>query len=114
MKHVVKLFLSLLVILTMTIGNTYAICSVHPTQITETNFQSKTHSSSIYTCISNHDKPIIECDNEIEDDNDEVILNDTYTKPLYLTIPYSEIFSNSESHPIHLASLNILYCVFRL
>lgn len=114
MKHLAKTFLSLMVILTMTIGNTYAISSLHPTQFTQKHFRKLDHPLNDFTSVSNHDKSILECDNEIEDDNDELIFSDANHNS------FSQIPHNTNtvlvcvSAPNYTPSLNILYCVFRL
>ena len=114
MKHLARLFLSLMVILTMTIGNTYAISTLHPTQFTQEHFRKLDHPLIGFSSVSNHDKPILECDNEIEDDNDELIFSDATDKSLIQIAHNTNTVLVFVSAPNYTPSLNILYCVFRL
>ena len=115
MKQLYRLLLSLSVIFTMTLGNTYAISSAQPVHHSQIIKLNKLESNPAeYASISNNDKQLIECENELEDDSSEFqstvdYSNDFKLHDITFNIELSSFCKASKSK-----SLTILYCVFRL
>ena len=119
MKHISRIILSIWIICGLAAGNAYSFAQSYGSRNTiSSNVQLKKSASSINgissECHKKHADALIECENELEDDNEKL---------------YSESFSFSYKHhrqSIYLAqyslkeckprsnSLNILYCVFRI
>jgi len=115
MKQLCRLILSLMVILTMTLGNTFAISSAQPVHHNKAFIFNKQETNTIgFSSLSNNDKPLIECDSEVEDDSNEFQFADEQyvvfeAHNLPSDLAFSSVCKSSKTQ-----SLNILYCVFRL
>ena len=115
MKQLCRLILSLMVILTMTLGNTFAISSAQPVHHNKAFVINKQETNNTgFSCLSNNDKPLIECDNEVEDDSNEFQCADDHfvvfeAHNLPSDLAFSSVCKSSKTQ-----SLTILYCVFRL
>ena len=119
MKHFSRIILSIWIICGVTAGNAYSIVQYYGSKKTESfekHFE-KPNVSNLSWYSEHHDKQsdaILECENEIEDDNEKLfsetlsVYEKQYQAGFYLS-PYTDTECEKRSN-----SLNILYCVFRI
>lgn len=119
MKHLSRIILTLWIFIGLVAGNTFAIGQAY--QLKNANSQDihnqKAADSKVLKtdeCRQTHTEAFIECENELEDDNDKLFLeaeslNFNYFEPVSLVAQSFPIECQTHSHKLH-----ILYCVFRI
>jgi hypothetical protein len=119
LKHFSRIILSIWIICGLAAGNAYSIVKYYGAKkvvSSETYFE-KPNSNNLYWYSEHHEKQsdaILECENEIEDDNEKLFSETTSAyKQQFQFYLYLSPNSNTECEK-RSNSLNILYCIFRI